>query len=120
MAIRMGDLYNRQHDKLRRCVEFDFDIRPEDTNRPRITVHFERVSADSAILWRVSWHDLGKAGSDGMRAIAYSLIYAMPMDNMNLTMVCAYGLRCLAAAFADTIQDMSAHEYFCYDVTKDM
>ncbi len=120
MAIKQSDLYNKRHDMLRRCVGFDFDIVPEDRNRPRITLRFSRASEETTKLWNVQWHSLSASGADDVRQMGYSLTYAMPMEGMQLTMICAYGLRCMAAAFADTIQDMSAHEYVCYDLTKDM
>ena len=119
MAIRQKELINKMH-VLNKCVAFDYIIAPMDSNRKRIMVHFEMVHDGSEKVWRVSWNDLVDGGNRDLRYLGYSITYAMPMHNMALTMICAYGLRCLAGAFADTMQEMSAHEFVCYDVTKDM
>ena len=121
MAIKQKELENKQH-VLNKCVAFDYTVRPDDENRKPITLHFSLEGSDTMgnPVWRVEWHRLFASGFDDVRTLGYSIAYAMPMGNMPLVMVCAYGLRMVAAAFAETIQDMSAHEFVCYDVTKDM
>lgn len=121
MAIKQKDLINKRH-VFNRCVGFDYKIVPEDEKRKPIVVQFDLYGNDKSgnPVWRVQWHKLESTGFDDVRSIGYSLCYSMPMNNMALTMVCAYGLRMIAGAFAETIQDMSAHEYVCYDVTKEM
>lgn len=121
MAIKQKELYNKQH-VLNKCVGFDYDLVPMDEKRKPITLRFSLYGDDAKgnPVWRVQWHKLESTGFDDVRTLGYSLCYAMPMGSMPLVMVCAYGLRMLAGAFAETIQDMSAHEYMCYELTKDM
>ena len=120
MAIKISDLINKRHDMLRRCVAFDYEIVPMDKERKPITLHFQNISSESDALWNVSWNLLSATGFDNVKNLGYSISYSMPMKNMQLVMVCAYGLRCFSAALADTVQDLSAYEFLCYDVTKDM
>lgn len=95
--IALKDLINRQY-KNKYCISFEFPILydPILKNIPSYVARFVRVAGGTDIItrserWRITV--VIPSFSENMQSSVYDFVFEMPRQNMDLTLICATGLK---------------------------
>lgn len=110
--VSQKELINRAY-KEKECIGFDYQLKDENDN---VLVNAQFGKRAPTEWWmRVVLDRTRDADSQ-----VYNFGYVLPRENMDLTMVCAIGLRYFQLYLKDEIQSKSAIDFAIGDVTAGM